>query len=894
MLQFRRFVLALSVAGAVLAIYLLFSAGSVSAHTGIDGGDHHALTAQSVGEICSTDGRCSHGPDPAPPGVDPSTPDLPEYFSESGFAICDGNGTSGKRVQVLYVRASDQPDRFDQYVASFRGWASEGDFIYQQSARVTGGERYIRFVHDADCRISVTKVTITPAGDADFWSMTAELRNQGYTNPARKYLVFLDSNHPNFCGQADVFHDDSPGAGNTNNQTYGFAVIYNGCWNSQVTIAHELGHNFGAVQRTSPNASRWDHCIDEWDVMCYDDGSGAGYELEFPCEDEASNELLDCNNDDYFSTDPPSGSWLSEHWNVANSGWLGASDATLILSVEQSSYNGTVSAELRGFTPNTVVTVRWSDLTVLDQVTVNGQGSGTATFQVPLVPYETYTVQARDTSGMSATDLLRVASRMTLSDYATYPGETVRVTLYGYKADQQVEIRWRYLNSNNYEVIAIVPIAANGRGTQLITIPFSVEVGRHTIVAEAPESWRQSASTSFTLEQTPWTITLSKESSKYNGVVDVALAGFAPNSAVSVRWADQRVLANPTTNSSGAVNTSFNTPLAPLGNYIVIATDGSGQTAVAQLRIIPRAMLSEAVAYPGDVVRVYYYGYAPGDRVETWWYLDGSNYVVLNTLTIAENGRGSALITIPFDADAGSHTVRGSVVGVSRSTTASLNVLDPPWTVTLDKEKSKYNGVVNASLAGFSASVSVTLTWPDGSVLAQVTTNGSGAATVTFRTPLAPLGDYVVRASSASGQIAITELRVIPRIMLNEESGDAGSRIRVYFYGFAPGDQVEVRFYSSDTAFDVLAVVAIAENGRGTQLIDIPEDADPGDHSISGKVIGVSRSASTTYEVTGSSSADDPTETPTATPTPTATGTPTASPEPTETVQPRPDPTGTP
>ncbi|MDQ3249611.1 MAG: hypothetical protein M3Q45_10465, partial [Chloroflexota bacterium] len=111
-------------------------------------------------------GYCSHGPDPAPPGVDArqSQPPLATAAlqeSVTGIA-CDGNGTSGNRVQVMYVRAADRPDRYNQYLASIRQWAAEVDQIYYDSAAEVGGVRHVRYVHNASCVVSVLNIVIPP------------------------------------------------------------------------------------------------------------------------------------------------------------------------------------------------------------------------------------------------------------------------------------------------------------------------------------------------------------------------------------------------------------------------------------------------------------------------------------------------------------------------------------------------------------------------------------------------------------------------------------------------------------------------------------------------------------------------------------------------------------
>ncbi len=234
--------------------------------------------------------------------------------------------------------------------------------------------------------------------------------------------------------------------------------------------------------------------------------------------------------------------------------------------------------------------------------------------------------------------------------------------------------------------------------------------------------------------------------------------------------------------------------------------------------------------------------------------------------------------------------------------------------VTLDKDKSKFNGWVTASFTGFNPGGIITLRWSDGTVLGQTSATSTGSGSLRFRTPLVALGDYLVEASNNFGQAASSNLRVIPRIMLAPaDSGPVGTRFRVYFYGFAAGEAVDIRFYGADgVSYQILKQVTIASNGRASTLVYVPAGATIGGHKISGNVVGVPRSASTTFTVTraAANSAEDPTTVPspsvtetlvaTITPIPTATATeiaiPTDTPvvEPTVTETPRPTDTATP
>lgn len=279
------------------------------------------------------DGRknaCTHGPDPAPEGVDvrvvPTTAELADatdlYATETGASAlpCYGDGVTGQRVQAVYARAADVPDRFGEVAGLIPQWAARVDAVFAQSARETGGDRHVRFATNPDCTLNIANVQLSSTGDDSLNDTIRELSAQGFNRTDRKYLIWADAGR--YCGIGEVKNDDRADAGNQNNFGPSFARVDASCWGRHESVeAHELMHNLGGIQLSAPHSTGGWHCRDENDRMCLAETSAVS--LTYSC-DALHEAVFDCGHDDYFSTAPPAGSYLAAHWNTANSSFLSA------------------------------------------------------------------------------------------------------------------------------------------------------------------------------------------------------------------------------------------------------------------------------------------------------------------------------------------------------------------------------------------------------------------------------------------------------------------------------------------------------------------------------------------------------------------------------------------
>ncbi|GAA4377206.1 hypothetical protein [Nocardioides caricicola] len=254
-----------------------------------------------------------------------------EVAAVSDEVECDGDGTSGFRTQAIYMVTADKPNRYADLADDIQQWAAGVDTVFNLSAAKTGGVRNVRYVTedngDGTCSAKVLNVTVPAGSFASFNSSIAALQNLGYNNPNRKYLMWVDGSGFGICGIAVTYPYSTPAdQSNPNNGLYPqYARTDAPCWGQGGTAtshsveAHELAHTMGSVFSDAPHGTNAGHCYDESDTMCYADGGGKAMQQICATDQE---HLLDCNDDDYFSTFPTGGSYLDTHWNAADSRFL--------------------------------------------------------------------------------------------------------------------------------------------------------------------------------------------------------------------------------------------------------------------------------------------------------------------------------------------------------------------------------------------------------------------------------------------------------------------------------------------------------------------------------------------------------------------------------------------
>ena len=252
---------------------------------------------------------------------------------------------SGRRMIAVYAHPAGAPNNLAGKVGAIRSSiAKTNGKLFAESLISSAGQRTasLKFQCDGSGAVDVVPVSI-PAecegfGDPGYqpgychphyaghvaWAVEQQLGLPQGSN-AVKYLIFFDKPYTGFTGVAFNFYsNDEKDAANPNRTETTSAVVYPEIWN-KLTVLHEVGHLFGAVQLSAPHSSGAYHCDDGNDVMCYFDNPESNF-TDRICPvgvanvvgdlfDSALGMPFDCGYDDFFRTvsgDP----YLDSHWNA--------------------------------------------------------------------------------------------------------------------------------------------------------------------------------------------------------------------------------------------------------------------------------------------------------------------------------------------------------------------------------------------------------------------------------------------------------------------------------------------------------------------------------------------------------------------------------------------------
>ena len=250
--------------------------------------------------------------------------------------------------KLVYAYAADQTNRFDTFKDKLQADVS---LLQRYLATQSDSRKALRWDMGTDCGAQYVDIQVVPlpqnrdyyvpGGAPSFTRIVTDVRAAVGAGGPRNLAVYADAlrGTNGVAGEGQRYTTDatttsSHDSGGLAALVYGTASAPSGSYAEPSVLMHEIGHNLGAVQDTSPQSSQAGHCFDEWDVMCYADGGPRGQLANMVTNcgglTGGMTETWDCNRDDYFNPFPADGSYLDLKWNTYAVAHLGPCSTELV------------------------------------------------------------------------------------------------------------------------------------------------------------------------------------------------------------------------------------------------------------------------------------------------------------------------------------------------------------------------------------------------------------------------------------------------------------------------------------------------------------------------------------------------------------------------------------
>ncbi|MFC7022186.1 choice-of-anchor G family protein [Promicromonospora thailandica] len=557
------------------------------------------------------------------------------------------------------------------------------------------------------------------------------------------------------------------------------------------------------------------------------------------------------------------------------------SDPALTVTPSSVEAGGTVTVVGTGFPAGVEVTVQLTDADgnpVGEPVTVTpDEACGFSTeYTVPedTEPGDYEVVAEPEDGGEGASTPITVEGsdltpEITVDPAEVDPGECTEVTGTGYTPDSTVTVQLTDADGNPVGDAVTAGTDADGAFTVELCVPDGAEPGDHTVVgtddttgtpAEAPLTVTAPAEQ---CDSDP-ALTVTPSSVPAGETVTVEGTGFPAGVEVTVQLtdADGNPVGDPVTvtpDEACAFSTEYTVPAGtePGGYEVVAEPEDGGDGASTPITVeaadlTPEISVDPSQVAAGGTTTVTGEGYTP-DSTVTVQLTDADGNPVGEPVVVDtdETGAFTTPLVVPEDAEPGDFTVVGTDDTTGTAAQAPLTVItaaeqcesEPALTVAPSSVEA--GGTVTVVGTGFPAGAAVTvqLTDADGNPVGEpvtVTPDEACGFTTEYTVPEGTEpGDYEVVAEpedggeGASTPIVVEGSDLTPEITVDPAEVDPGECTEVTGTGYTPDSTVTVQLTDADGNPVGEPVTAEAdEAGAFTVELCVPDDAEPGDHTV--------------------------------------------------------------
>ena len=499
--------------------------------------------------------------------------------------------------------------------------------------------------------------------------------------------------------------------------------------------------------------------------------------------------------------------------------------------VQRVSVGTSVGVTSEGGPPGTEVTFRGSGAVANERITLNiGDGLDSVSTQadrngvwdakveIPEAPQgELSVIIIGSISGRSSGQSINVEPLISSSGSKGTPGSTLTLSGKGFPADQAgIQI-----NFGNDQVDA-ANSDGSGSWEHEITVP-ALPAGTVLVTVGGEGS---DLRTPFTIVPV---ISVDNQQAKPGDLLTVTGNGFYGNeTGITIRLGRTTVAQSINAHSNGSWTESIVAPGIAGGSYFLSASGfrtPPGAAANIPLDIQRFIELSPTEGPPDSRVTITGRGFGASEQGLTVTY---GAQTIASGINADSQGNFSRTVVAPA-SPRGLHpiTVAGGSLSQRTTPTASFQVI-PKIALSIS------SGVPGEDLeitgAGFGANEGgISVAFGDEVVLSELSAGPLGGLTATLRVPAAVGGNHGVAViSSGGGSPSRLDLpfSVLPRVVLDKDAGNVGSKVQVTGFGFEAGSNIAV-------SYDGEPVGAGTTDLRGSFAVpvEIPQSA-AGEHTV--------------------------------------------------------------